>query len=306
MTKRVLVVGSANQDLVVSTPRIPAVGETIIGTALTFVSGGKGLNQACACASAGADTVFLGAVGDDENGRRLLDTLSAAGVNVSKTARVSQPTGTAHILVSPDGGNQIVVVPGANGEVSPQYSLEQAMTFPLPAAVVLQGEIPLDTNLAVAKWAEEVGARVVFNLAPAMTVPHELLALSNPLVVNEFEAGLVLGEAAPSNEQEAIASACALAQNAKSVIVTLGAAGSVVAWDEGEEVAVIPPSPVDLVADTTGAGDAFVGVLAAELAGGQELLGAARAASAAAALTVTEAGASASYFKIRERYVSGH
>lgn len=305
MTKSVLVVGSANQDLVVSTPRIPAVGETIIGTSLTHVSGGKGLNQACACASTGMHTIFLGAVGEDLHGAQLLQTLSSAGVDVSGVLKVAEPTGTAHILVSEDGGNQIVVVPGANGEVSPQRVTQQLKREPAPTVVVLQGEIPLETNLAVARWAEEAGVRVVFNLAPAMTVPEEVLKISNPLVVNEFEAGLVLGEAAPSTEEEAVGAAQALSGRAKSVIVTLGAADSVAAWGEGEEVAVIPPSPVELVADTTGAGDAFVGVLAAELAGGQDLLGAARAASAAAALTVTEAGASTSYFKIKELYKNG-
>lgn len=302
MTKSVLVVGSANQDLVVSTPRIPAVGETIIGTSLTYVSGGKGLNQACACSSTGVQTIFLGAVGSDEHGQRLLHTLSSAGVDVSGVLKVSQPTGTAHILVSANGGNQIVVVPGANGEVTPNRVFQQLKHHPTSAVVVLQGEIPLETNLAVAKWAEDAGARVVFNLAPATTVPEEILALSNPLVVNEFEAGLVLGEAAPSTEEEAVAAARTLAGRAKSVIVTLGDAGSVAAWNEGEDVAFIPPSPVPTVADTTGAGDAFVGVLAAELAGGKGLLPAARAASRAAALTVTENGASTSYFKIRELY----
>ncbi|MFT0846258.1 ribokinase [Actinomycetaceae bacterium L2_0104] len=301
MDKAVLVVGSANQDIVVRVPRVPGEGETILGSSLSHLSGGKGLNQACACGATGVTTVFLGAVGRDEAGEQLLQTLKENDVLTSRVQHIEEiPTGTAHILVSDEGGNQIVVVAGANGEVDSGYTKQEMAQLPDTAVVVLQGEIPFDTNREAALFAEERGIRTVFNLAPAAEVSPQLLELADPLVVNEFEAGLVAGVNPPRNAQEATVAAELLAQKCRSVIVTLGAAGSVVM--EGGECTYIAADKVEEVVDTTGAGDAFVGVLASELAGGSSLVEAAERASHAAGRTVTRSGAATSYGVIRDLY----
>lgn len=297
----VLVVGSANQDVVVGVPRLPALGETILGDSVVYLPGGKGLNQACASAMTNTPTFFAGAVGDDESGRRLLEGMGARGVNVSLTSVTSETaSGTAHILVSEDGGNQIVVVPAANTQVNESVVRAAFQAVPQATVLVLQGEIPFASCLIAARLMEERGGRTVFNLAPAAAVSPELLSLADPLVVNEFEAGIVLGEAAPTGPAEALDAALKLSDLSRSVIVTLGGQGSVV-FEAGLGT-IIDPSPVERVVDTTGAGDAFVGVLAAELAAGEDLLGAAAQASRAAAATVTRQGASQSYDAIGELY----
>lgn len=303
MTESVLVVGSANQDIVVRVSRIPALGETVLGEGLSLIAGGKGLNQAYACASTGVNTTFLGAVGSDDYGDALLASLAGGGVDTANVLVLDdQSSGTAHILVSAIGGNQIVVVPGANAAVTAEYVEMHLRSHPNPRVMVLQGEIPVETNLAAARLADELGIRTVFNLAPAADVPQQLLDYADPLVVNEFEAGLVLHATAPTNQAEAATAAKALATQSRSVIITLGEQGSVLCYDGR----VIPIDPVIVkdedVVDTTGAGDAFVGVLAAELADGLSLEAAARKATEAAALTVTQPGASTSYHVIRGFY----
>lgn len=301
MRQPVVVVGSANQDIVVRVDRVPLLGETILGESVAYLAGGKGLNQACAAASAGADTFFVGAVGADAAGEQLRAALTDAGVDVRFTAELpGVASGTAHILVSEGGGNQIVVVPSANSQVSPAAAQEALDGVTGAPIVVLQGEIPFETTLEAARMARSRGGRAVFNLAPAAKVPAELLELSTPLVVNEFEAGLVLEAPAPTTAAEAEDAAAALLELSPEVIVTLGALGSVVADAEG--ITYLPAAKVDQVVDTTGAGDAFVGVLAAELAQGRALLEAAELATAASGASVTRAGASGSYSAIRELY----
>ena len=301
MNNAVLVVGSANQDIVVRVPRVPGEGETILGSSLSHLPGGKGLNQACASGATGVPTVFLGAVGRDEAGEQLLQTLKENTVETSRVQHVENtPTGTAHILVSDEGGNQIVVVAGANGQVDPGYVKREIAQLPDTAVMVLQGEIPFDTNLEAALFAEEQGIRTVFNLAPAAEVSPKLLELADPLVVNEFEAGLIADATPPRSAEEAMTVASQLATRCRSVIVTLGGAGAVLV--ENGTCSHTPADKVDDVVDTTGAGDAFVGVLAAALARGLDLAEAARQASHAAGRTVTRSGAATSYGVIRDLY----
>lgn len=293
-TSGVLVVGSANQDIVVGVDRLPLLGETILGSGVAYLPGGKGLNQACASAMTGTPTHFVGAVGDDEAGAHLLAAMMARGVDVSLTPLLEGiPSGTAHILVSRDGGNQIVVVPSANSEVAVESVRDAFAALPAANVLVLQGEIPFNVCLAAAELMEARGGRVVFNLAPAAQVPAELLSLADPLVVNEFEAGIVLGRPAPTSVREGAQAAEDLLDHCRSVIVTLGGDGSAIAYPGG--AAVIEATKVDEVVDTTGAGDAFVGVLAAELSKGSGLEEAPRLASRSAAATVTLPGASQSY-----------
>ncbi|WP_290062560.1 ribokinase [Amycolatopsis solani] len=277
MTGRVVVVGSANVDLAVDVPRPPKAGETILGNHLRRSPGGKGANQAVAAALAGgAETTFVGALGEDEGADLLLVSLGGAGVRTDLVERAEAPTGTAFITVAPDGENAIVVAPGANDHV--KIGAAQAERIAEAVVVLAQLEIPLDV-VAAAAAAQRPGALVILNAAPSRELPDSLWEVVDLLVVNEHEAADLAGE--PEK----------LLRRVPAVVVTLGGDGCVVLRRDEEPVR-IPGVPVDVV-DTTGAGDTFCGVLAAALAHGHDVLEAARRAGAAAALAVTRPGAQA-------------
>ncbi|MFI6424302.1 ribokinase [Promicromonospora sp. NPDC050880] len=286
MTGRVVVVGSANVDLVVDVPRHPAGGETILGGDLRRTPGGKGANQAVAAARAGgADTTFVGALGRDDPAELLLASLGGAGVRTDTVDRVDAPTGTALITVSPDGENAIVVAPGANSRV--RVGAAQARRIAAADVVLAQLEIPLGTVVAAARERRE-GALFVLNAAPSRELPEALWEQVDVLVVNEHEAADLV-DAAADGTPEALATA--LLDRVPAVVMTLGSHGSLVARRGGEQVRV-PAARVEAV-DTTGAGDTSCGVLAAALArtGLAGLAQAARLAGAAGALAVTRPGA---------------
>lgn len=279
---RVVVVGSANVDLVVPVPRHPEGGETILGGELTRHAGGKGANQAVAAARAGgADTSFVGAVGQDESGDLLLGSLDGAGVHTDLVDRVPGATGTALISVSPDGENTIIVAPGANSHV--HVGDVQARRLAEADVVLAQLEVPLDV-IAAAAAARRSGALFVLNAAPSRELPWELWDALDVLVVNEHEAADLAGR-----DRELAALAADLLAHVPAVVITLGAQGSLVAERDREPLNV-PAFPVEPV-DTTGAGDTYCGVLAAALARGAALPDAARLAAAAGALATTAAGA---------------
>ncbi|MET4226560.1 ribokinase [Oerskovia enterophila] len=281
----VVVVGSANVDLVVDVPRHPGGGETILGGDLRRSPGGKGANQAVAAARAGgADTSFVGALGHDESGELLLASLDGAGVRTDLVERVEAPTGTALITVSPDGENAIVVAPGANSHV--RIGAAQAERLGAADVVLAQLEIPLDVVLAAAA-VRRPGAVLALNAAPSRDLPDEMWAVLDLLVVNEHEALDLAGAGGPDDTVERLAAI--LLERVPAVVVTLGGAGCLVAQRGADPVRVAAPR-VDAV-DTTGAGDTFCGVLAAALAGGSTLVDAARTASFAGALAVTRPGA---------------
>ncbi len=247
MTGRVVVLGSLNVDVVVPVARIPGPGETLLATGpVARYAGGKGGNQAVAAAAAGAAVVMVGAVGADEPGRAYAARLTARGIDAALRVADDVATGTAYITVSADGENAIVVVPGAN------HRLDPASLPRLASADVLlcQLEVPVETVAAAARAAAAAGARVVINAAPYAALPPDVLALADPLVVNEHEAALLADSGLV----------------ARSLLVTFGAAGAV--WD-GERVAGVPVPSAEVV-DTTGAGDAFCGALAAALARGAD------------------------------------
>ncbi|HEV6953085.1 MAG TPA: ribokinase [Promicromonospora sp.] len=284
MTGTVVVVGSANVDLVVDVPRHPAGGETILGGDLRRTPGGKGANQAVAAARAGgADTSFVGALGRDESADLLLASLQGAGVRTDTVDRVDAPTGTALITVSPDGENAIVVAPGANSRV--RVGAAQARRVAAADVVLAQLEIPLGTVTAAAVERRQ-GALFVLNAAPSRELPDALWREVDVLVVNEHEAADLAGAAGTPEDL-----AAALLARVPAVVVTLGAEGSLVVRRDTDPVRV-PAARVDAV-DTTGAGDTYCGVLAAALArlGLAGLADAARLAGAAAALAVTRPGA---------------
>ncbi|WP_263730682.1 ribokinase [Cellulomonas sp. SG140] len=282
MSGRVVVVGSANVDLVVDVARHPSPGETVLGGALRRSPGGKGANQAVAAARAGgATTSFVGAVGQDDAAELLLGSLRDAGVTTDTVQRVDVPTGTALITVTPDGENTIVVAAGANARVS---LVAAAATAVAGADVVLaQLEIPLEAVLAAAR-ARRPGSVLVLNAAPSRPLPDELWAALDVLVVNEHEA-VDLGH--PAVDVDAAVEL--LLAKVPTVVVTMGERGALVAR-RGTAVVRVPSIEVEPV-DATGAGDTFCGVLAARLADGDDVVAAVRTATVAGALAVTRHGA---------------
>lgn len=270
----VAVVGSANLDLVVAVARPPRVGETLLGRAGGRFAGGKGLNQAVASARAGASTRFCGAVGDDDAAALLSGALRDAGVQAQLRVAATAPTGVAHVLALDGGDNSIVVAAGANAELAPGDA-EAAATG---AAVVLaQLEVPLATVRAALRLARMQGSVALLNAAPADSAALSLLDDVDVLVVNETEC-LELGGV------ERL-----LAAGAAAVVRTLGAEG-VTLHRSGRDDLHVAAFRIDPV-DTTGAGDAFCGALAAALAAGESLEDALVMASAAGAITATQRGA---------------
>lgn len=268
---RVVVVGSANLDLVYRVAALPAPGETVLATSSSRHPGGKGNNQAIASARAGAATSFVGAIGADEAGDELVAVLRDAGVD-RHLRRPPTPTGTALITVDDGAENTIVVDAGANAELV-DLDADERTVIAGAAILLLQLESPLATVVAAARHARRAGVLVVLNAAPFRTLPDELLASIDVLVVNEGEAA-ALGPAGA---------------RVPALVVTLGARGAHVRDQDGAETTVEAP-PVTAV-DSTGAGDTFCGALAASLAEGRPLAAAARFAVVAAALSVRTEGA---------------
>lgn len=300
----VAVLGSANIDLVVAVPRRPAGGETLLGSDLNRFAGGKGANQAAAAARSGAATDFFACVGADENGGILRSRLVEAGVDVSGVATVDEPTGTALILVTPDGENSIVVSPGANHAVDVAFAEAVEQDWSKADIIVLNLEAPLETVERVAMIAAERGVRVLLNAAPANMLSAQTLSVCDPLVVNEHEARIVIGDDGTSSFADLARRL--VAQGARSIVITLGAAGALYGDDSGIEL--VPSFRVQAV-DTTGAGDAFVGAAACELARGADLRAAVEFATAVAALSVQRLGAQSSYpdrRDVEEWLATGH
>ncbi|RLU87552.1 ribokinase [Streptomyces griseocarneus] len=290
----VLVVGSANADLTVRVDRRPGAGETVSGTDLVESAGGKGANQAVAAARLGVRTALLAKVGDDAFGDLLLAGQREAGTDVRHVlVERGARTGTAMIVVGPDGDNSIVVSPGANARLSPADVAASHGTIAASAVVSLQLEIPEETVRATVRAAGESGTRVVLNPSPTPRsgLDHELLSAADPLVVNEHEARHLSG--LPDTEPTAWLHELRK-KGARSVVVTLGAEGALVLDATDTEPARVPGLTADVV-DTTGAGDAFTGALAGQLAAGAALLEAARFAVRVGAASVTRAGAQPSY-----------
>ena len=279
----VTVVGSLNEDVVVTVRRLPGRGETVIGSAVEVLPGGKGANQAAAAGRLGRGVHMVGRVGSDDAADRQLAALAEAGVNVGRVLRTpGVPTGSATIPVEAEGGeNLIVVVPGANAELSAaDVDVESVHRADV---LLLQLETPLDTVLAAARATT---GTVVLNPAPAQPLPAELLAAVDVLVPNEHE----LVELAGSDAAD-LAGLVTLARGlaARSVVVTLGGNGALVVPADGPALHQ-PPLAVQPV-DTTGAGDCFCGALCQALSAGADLPTAVAYAATAAALSTTGAGA---------------
>ncbi len=285
----VVVVGSLNEDLVLEVDRPVRPGETVAARRVARLPGGKGANQAAAAAAAGARVAMLGAVGDDSAGIRQIEDLRGRGVRTESVRTVAGvSTGTAYITVTPDGENTIVLDPGANALVD--AAAVHAAWPALPAANVLLSllEIPLSAVTAAVRLAAGTGLRPVVTLAPAQPVPAELLAGLDPLLVNEHEAAFLLDAGSVADDPLGAAREL-LRLGPAAAVVTLGAAGAAVADRDG--VRLLPAEPVDKVVDTTGAGDAFAGALAAALSRAPDLDAAVAAGLHAGAAAVQRAGA---------------
>lgn len=271
----VIVVGSANVDQVFRVAKIPAPGETVMSTGLSIARGGKGQNQAVAAARAGVPTAFIAALGNDDFGRITRDGLRADGIDGSLLRSSGSPTGTALIAVGDDGENTIIVEAGANADLA---DLTEGDMLALSRAdvLIMQLEIPLTTVAAAARAAHAAGTTVILNAAPVTDLPTELLDDVDILVVNEHEAAYLAG----AREVERLA---------RVVIVTLGAAGSIL-HQRGQHDVRIPAMVVTAV-DATGAGDTFCGALAARLAEGASIEESLRFAGVAASLSVQSRGA---------------
>lgn len=299
-TGTVVVVGSLNVDQVVTVDRHPAPGETLVATSFALLPGGKGANQAVAAARRGAPTVMVGSVGRDGAAEVATSLLADSGVDVTHVRAVDVPTGLATVTVDRTGENTIVVVPGANASTGAEDVLAASDTVASAAVVVLQGEVPAD---GIAAAATAATGRVLLNLAPVVPVGREVVLAADPLVVNEHEAALVLaqlvpGSAVPTDEAALVGALRSL--GIRSVVVTLGARGALVSDGEHDDavdrpVVVAVPSPRVTAVDSSGAGDAFVGALAAGLAAGDTLLGAARQAVRVGAFAVQGVGTQPSY-----------
>ena len=277
----VVVVGSANVDVVLGVAAVPRPGETVLATSSARHPGGKGANQAVAAARDGAPTTFVGAVGEDAGAEIVLDAF-AESVDVAVLRRVPGPTGTAYIAVDAAGENTIIVDPAANATLRDLTGAELAAVR--DAEVVLaQLEIPVETVVAAFAAARSAGALTVLNAAPARDLPDELWPLVDVLVVNEEELLALAGE---EGQDAAVA---ALLRRVPEVVVTLGRKGALLVERDADPVAV--PAHAVRVVDTTGAGDTFCGVFGAARARGSSAVDAVRRAVAAAAVAVQRPGA---------------
>jgi ribokinase len=287
MRSEIVVVGSLNADLVTRVERFPAPGETVTALDFAIHPGGKGANQAFAAARLGGRVAMLGCVGRDAYGERLTKSLLSAGVDVSTVNRDAEaPTGLALITLDASGENQIVVVPGANGRLSPELVQANEARIASAAVVLLQLEVPLGVVLAAARIAREGGAAVILDPAPAQPLPASLLKCVDFLTPNESELQTLTGRAVGNQAEHAARS---LADGGPlRVIVKMGEVGAHLVEANGQ--AFWPALRVEAV-DATGAGDAFNAALAVALAEGRSLPEAGRLAVAAGALCVTRAGA---------------
>jgi len=283
----ILGVGSLNADLVVRVPRFPEPGETISGSDLQIIPGGKGANQAVAAARQGVSVSMLGGVGNDSFGPELINNLKQNHVDTSHVQIDSHSaTGTAIIVVDSNGQNSIVLSPGANGRVSPADV--NAVSFSGYKLLLLQHEIPMEAVTSAAHRAKESGVRVLLNPAPARTWPEELIPLPDFILPNETELSLLTNQPVHDIASAEKAARILLERGAQNVIVTLGANGALIV--SGQEVIHVSTYQVNVV-DTTAAGDAFIGGFASALLQNKALEEAVRYGCACGALATTKFGA---------------
>lgn len=285
---KILIIGSANADMVIRAPRMPALGQTLIGSGSFVGAGGKGLNQAVAVKKLGGEVSFVGALGKDANGRMLSDRLSFYGID-SKCIEVSdRATGCAMIVIV-DGDNFIVVDEGANACLSPAL-IDGISDMIADADIVLvQYEIPVESIVRIAELTAACGGRLVVNPAPFKELPSSFYSYCDLLIPNEHEAHALCGIYPEDEESAREALEMLLRMGARNAVITLGERGCV--YSDGGEIRACPAIKTEAV-DTTSAGDSFIGALCVRLSGGDSLDDAIRYATRVSSITVSRAGAS--------------
>jgi len=291
MKKNVVIVGSINLDLVSAAPKIPLKGETLIGTSFASFPGGKGANQAVAAARLGTRVSMIGKLGDDAFGAQLRANLESAGVNTAAVETESTSSGIAQIITAENGENVIVVTPGANALVSPQYVEKHLGVIRNAGIVLTQLETPLETVEYLASVTRKEGIPLVLDPAPARPLPAPLLAQIDWLTPNESETSSLLGLKSQELGQEDLEGAAEtlLHGGSRNVLLKLGQRGCFLALADGRRV-FLPAYAVRAI-DSTAAGDAFNGAFASALLEGQDPVSCASWASAVAAISVTRRGA---------------
>ena len=302
--KKILVIGSLNMDLVVKVDHNPVTGETIIGSSLDYVPGGKGANQAYTAGKLHADVTMLGAVGDDANGQVLVNNLKNAGVDTSRIlVKKNTPSGTALITVNKEGNNAITVVPGSNGKVTIEDIINNMDLLEKSDIVVMQMEIPIETVVYVAKKAKEMGKIVFLDPAPVpKEFPYEILPYLDFIKPNETEAAMLTGiKDTLSSYKEAAEKL--RKQGVKNVAITLGKEG---VYLDSEKCGKTKIDAIDVkVVDTTAAGDSFTAAVAFAVSNGKDYKTAVDFANKVSNVTVTKAGAQTSvptYEEVKEFY----
>lgn len=288
-SKRIVVIGSTNMDMVVKTTHIPVPGETVLSGSFFMNPGGKGANQAVAVARLGGEVIFISKVGNDVFGKQASQLFDEEGIDTLYVLSDDElPSGVALITVDQAGENSIVVASGANANLLP-VDLEDALDKIAAARIVLmQLETPMETVEFAAKYAASKGVQVILNPAPVNMLTPELLGCVSIMTPNKTEAAMISGVNVTDLDGAAEAGRVIHQMGVKSVVVTMGAMGSVI-YDKGE-VTVVPAQKVEAV-DSTAAGDVFNGALAVSLSEGNSLPDAVRFASRAAAISVTRLGA---------------
>jgi ribokinase len=286
---RIVVVGSINRDVVIRCAKLPQPGETVLASAATEVSGGKGANQAVAASRLGGDVAIVGRVGDDVFGERLLNGLNQENLDTSLVRRTREcASGMAIVAVEDSGENSIVVVPGANGRVGQEDIAAAAEAIRACDVLLVQLEIRIEAVAAALAIARQSGVRTILNPAPvAGPLPKELLQV-DLICPNRLEASAILGRTIKSRANAAEAVSSLVQLGPKAAIITMGSLGAV--YSDGGPPAWCEPFPVQAV-DSTAAGDAFAGALAVRLGEGAALGEAVEFACAAGALAATRPGA---------------
>ncbi|MBE6814314.1 MAG: ribokinase [Ruminococcaceae bacterium] len=290
MSEKIIVIGSMNADLVIHSPQMPNLGETLTGSNFQINAGGKGLNQAVAIAKLGGDVSFLGAVGEDANGELLLNELYNSNVDFKGFKTKEAPTGIAMITVV-DGNNFIILDAGANAELTPEVIESYSDLIAECEYCVMQLEIPVETVLKVCEIANESGTKIILNPAPYKELPNEVFSKIDFVIPNEHEA-YDLTDVYPDNEENTRKAVLKLKQmGVKNVIITLGERGC--AYSVENEI-IFKPAIKTNVVDTTSAGDTFIGALVSKLSQNESLENAITFATKASAITVSREGASKS------------
>ncbi|MCF7885020.1 MAG: ribokinase [Candidatus Marinimicrobia bacterium] len=296
--KEILIVGSANMDMVVTVDRFPAPGETILSKKFGMYPGGKGANQAVACARLGSKTHFIGKMGDDFFQDKLIRSMTTNQVNMEYTLiDDGESTGVALIYVDSEGQNEIVVVSGSNMRITPDEIKSHSGLFRQVEVVLTQLEIPLDSVLAAARLTRETQGIFILNPAPACQLPEELFGMVDYLTPNENELELLSGQSVTDLSSSVEAAESLLDKGVRNVVVTLGEKGSLLVNNNRSEL--FPTDEVEAI-DTTAAGDAFNGALAFCLANKFDIDRTIRTANSVATYSVTKQGAQSSMPKLED------